>query len=66
MNDIEKLESLELEAKQLEKSIADAKAAGQTPRAARTRRAGFDGYCYLQAVGGSEGQERAGYSAAGG
>lgn len=33
MSDIEKLESLELEAKQLEKSIADAKAAGQAPRA---------------------------------
>ncbi|MBL0198557.1 MAG: hypothetical protein IPQ09_30930 [Myxococcales bacterium] len=33
MNDIEETESLELEAKQLEKSIADAKAAGQTPRA---------------------------------
>ena len=34
MNDIEKLEALELEAKQLEKSIADAKSAGQAPRAA--------------------------------
>ena len=33
MNDIENLESLELEAKQLEKSTPDAKAAGQTPRA---------------------------------
>ena len=33
MNDLQKLESLELEAEQLEKSIADARAAGQTPRA---------------------------------
>ena len=33
MNDLQKLESLELEAKQLEKSIADARAAGQVPRA---------------------------------
>lgn len=32
MND-DKHEALELEAKQLEKSIAEAKAAGQTPRA---------------------------------
>jgi len=33
MNDLQKLELLELEAKQLEKSIADARAAGQVPRA---------------------------------
>ena len=33
MNDLQKLEALELEAKQLEKSISDARAAGQGGRA---------------------------------